>query len=961
VILVRWLQNRVILGMVIFFVLVGLWEFRWKPQYKPSYEAGVAAYRAGRYLDAANSLNRAYEIAPNAVDVIMMLGWTELKLNHFEEARFYFNRALKIDPRTEEARIGISFVAIETGRGELDAKLLGKILEGRSGDPNLRVLVAAAMANDGKEYEAARMYRELVNDKHYGKSAKIALEQIYGTEGFENVKLTEALPLVNRPGQMQLRYRASDRRFWREEKGLWAPFYVAGVDLGPGVPGYYPGSPPHDGALYASWLKNAGAMNANVVRVYTLLPPSFYRAYKSMMDAGGGHLALFQQIWIGEPPDRDLYDAKFVTDTKAEIRYVIDAIHGRGEVPPKSTRGSGIYDNDVSANVAGLLLGREIEPTIAIHTNIINLGKKSYSGRYVSIENATATETWFAEMMDYVVAYETQTYNCQHPLALVNWPPMDPLNHPTEASTLEEVKFRVRRGEDLEIPRETQDDADIASIDEAKFKSGADFKAGLFASYHVYPYFPDFLLVDPRYLKARDSVGINPMFGYLQDLRSHIPWPLVISEYGVPTSIGISHFHPYGWHHGGETEDAQAELLTRLTRSIHEAGCAGGIVFELMDEWYKHNWLTVDFENPLDRASLWLNDLDPEKRYGVVGFHTGKWRLFAGDDAAWSTQQRLYSTSKPLRADEPGARLRSADVAIDEGYLYLRLSLSCLDCRTRAARNAKPATPDRAYAVAINTVPRLAGIQQLPFGNITLRSGANFLLYLFDSSSSRLLIADNYNPYHLVPKAGMPRETDLLFRAGYTPFVQPTGQFGEFIVETNRRRFARDGTQFVGQRYSRSVLRNDNGNPQAPDYDSLAEWYSDAKKNSIYVRIPWGKLLMTDPSSRQAYHGFDAAVHVRTITSTDVELSVFELTPGANPADVTNAIVVASYPAARNGHIEQPERVIWKNWETVPLDPYFKKSFYAMQKEFAGMDREVTTTAPHALRAGNGVAQSSGR
>jgi hypothetical protein len=394
---------------------------------------------------------------------------------------------------------------------------------------------------------------------------------------------------------------------------------------------------------------------------------------------------------------------------------------------------------------------------------------------------------------------------------------------------------------------------------------------------------------------------------------------------------------------------------------VREAGCAGGIVFELLDEWYKHNWLTVDFEDPLERASLWLNDLDPEKRYGVIGFHTNKWKLFAGDDAAWSAQQKLYSTSQPARADEAGPRLRSAEVAIDEGYLYLRLSLSCVDCRARAARNAKPSPPDRAYAVAINTVPRLAGIQQLPFGNIMLRSGANFLLYLMDSSSSRLLIADNYNPYHLMPKAGLPRETDLLFRSGYTPFVQQTGQFGEFIVETNRRRFGRDGTQFGGQRYSRSVLRYGNGDPQAPDYDSLSEWYADAKKNSIYVRIPWGKLLMTDPSSRQAYHGFDNQVHVRTITSTDVEISVFELTPGANPADVSGATVVASYPTARNGRIEQPERVIWKNWETVPLDPYFKKSFYAMQKEFAGMDHPVASAAPHALRAGVGTAQPSGR
>jgi hypothetical protein len=958
--IVRWLQNRVILGMLIFFLVVGMWEFRWKPQYKPSYETGIAAYQAGKYIDALDALNRAYEIAPNAVDVIMMLGWTELKLKHFEEARFYFNRALAIDPRTEEARIGVSFVAVETGRGELDARLLGKILKGRSGDPNLRILMAAALANEGKEYEAARTYRDLLSDQHYGNAAKVALNQIYGLEGFAGAKMSEELPPVNRPLKMQVPYRAGEGKFWRWEKDAWSPFYIAGVDLGPSAPGFSPGSPPQDGTLYTGWIKDAAALNANVLRTYTLLPPSFYRAYKRYLD-GGGKMTLLQQIWIGDPPNRDLYAPKFYNETKAEIRYVIDAIHGRGEVPPKRSRGSGIYDNDISAGIAGLLFGREIEPSVAMRTNIVNVGKSRYSGRYISIDSGTATEVWFAEMMDYVVAYETQTYNWQHPLALANWPPLDPLNHPTESSTLEEVKFRIRRGEDMELPKGFEDDADVVSIDEAKLRPSPAFQAGLYASYHVYPYFPDFLLFDPKYLKARDSVGINPMFGYLQDLRSHIPWPLVISEYGIPTSIGISHFHPYGWHHGGQTEEAQAQILTRMTHSIREAGCAGSVMFELVDEWYKHNWLTADFENPMDRSMLWLNDLDPEKRYGLIGYHTSKWRLFAGDDSAWIGAQKLYSTSLPARPDESGPRLRNAEVAGDEGYLYLRLSLTCVDCRSRTARKATAVGPDRAYAVGINTLPRLAGIQQLPFGHITLRSGANFLLYLLDSGSSRLLVADDYNPYKLTPKPGVPRETDLMYRRSFTPRLEQTGQFGEFLVETNRRRFGRDGTVFPSQRYSRSVLRFANGNPSAPDYDSLAEWYSDAKKNVIYVRIPWGKLLITDPSSRQAFHGFDDRAQIRTVSSTDVEISIFELTPGANPGDVSAATVVASYPVVQNGRIEQPARFLWKTWDTVPLEPYFKKAFYAMQKEFVDMEHPTAGTATRPVRTGSSPGQSGNR
>src|SRR5262245_28055131 len=70
----KFLTNRVLIGMVVFFVLVGFWEFRWKPQYRPLYERGVSLYQAGRFPEALDQFQRAYGIAPNSLDVILMLG-----------------------------------------------------------------------------------------------------------------------------------------------------------------------------------------------------------------------------------------------------------------------------------------------------------------------------------------------------------------------------------------------------------------------------------------------------------------------------------------------------------------------------------------------------------------------------------------------------------------------------------------------------------------------------------------------------------------------------------------------------------------------------------------------------------------------------------------------------------------------------------------------------------------------
>jgi len=940
-----FLTNRVFLGAIAIFLLVGLWEFEWKPQYRPLYELAIKSYHAGDYQNGLTEIEKAYEIAPNAMDVIVMRGWFLLKLHRFEEARIYFDRALKIDPREEEAQIGDAFVALETGRGKLNTSILSKILGKRIGDPNMRIIVAGALRQEGKLLEAAEMYRSLTADKNYGPSALIALEEIYGTSGSNDAagELSKSV----RPATLQVKYRAADQAMWRMTETGWQKQYIAGINLGPGSPGHYPAAPPEDGTTYDTWIGDTAKANANVLRVYTLLPPSFYRSYKRYL-AQGGKVSLYQQIWIGDPPYRDLYEPSFVEETKAEIRYAIDAIHGRGVIPPKHARGSGIYTADVAEHVGAILFGREVEPSVVEQTNLVNGGKTGFNGKYLTVANANATEVWFAEMIDYLVEYETETYNWQHPVALVNWVPLDPLTHPTEATSYEEFQFRVRRGERLSKPAGPQDDNDAVSIDEAKFRATPQLQAGFFASYHVYPYYPDFLLNDPRYLQARDSQGPNSVVGYLRDLRAHIPHPLLITEYGIPSSIGISHFHPLGFHHGGHSEAEQAQILTRLAQSVHDTGCAGGIVFSLVDEWYKHNWLTVDFEAPIERAAFWLNELDPEKRYGLVGFRPTKWLLFTGNDAAWAGEQTLYSDPATKNTMDPALHVKQVQASSDEAFVYLRIKVDCLDCTGKGTRGDGKLHFERgAYVIALNTLPGRSGIQQLPAGGKVLAPGANFVVVLDSEKSGRLLVAQDYYPYQAVEREGT-HETAMGYRRGYTPSLERTGSFVEMVTETNRRHFGRDGTVFQPQRYSRSPLRFGAGDPTAANYDSLSEWYADPKTSTIVLRLAWGKLLMTDPSSGQAWFGFDQQNHTQTAGTLSLDVAVMALRPRSS--DYHAYEVVQTLPAASEGNIlKQPAAYTWRRWDRVKVQPYYKKAFYAMQTEF----RQETGAAPVGNVAGS--------
>ncbi len=227
----------------------------------------------------ADRPNHAYAISPNAQDVILMMGWTNLKLRRFEEAGYYFNRALTIDPKTEEARLGAGFVALETGRGNLDLHTLDALREKRGNDPAVKLLVAGALVRLGKDMEAAVLFKELRDDRDYGQSAQAALEEMFGLRGFNDPIPTQLAPLV-KPAQTQVRFRASQGAIWRQSGAGWEQFYVAGVNLGPAAPGYYPGAPPNEGDTYKDWLYKAGQLNANTVRAYGLMHPAFYRAFR---------------------------------------------------------------------------------------------------------------------------------------------------------------------------------------------------------------------------------------------------------------------------------------------------------------------------------------------------------------------------------------------------------------------------------------------------------------------------------------------------------------------------------------------------------------------------------------------------------------------------------------------------------------------------------------------------------
>ena len=115
-------------------------------------------------------------------------------------------------------------------------------------------------------------------------------------------------------------------------------------------------------------------------------------------------------------------------------------------------------------------------------------------------------DAWTARATEHLVAYETETYRARRPVAYTNWPTLDPLAHPTETTVDEEMAIRRARGETPRV-REREYDNDALALDAALVTPTSRLPAGYFASFHAYPYYPDFMLLGDAYQASASTLG----------------------------------------------------------------------------------------------------------------------------------------------------------------------------------------------------------------------------------------------------------------------------------------------------------------------------------------------------------------------------------------------------------------------------------------------------------------------
>jgi len=439
------------------------------------------------------------------------------------------------------------------------------------------------------------------------------------------------------------------------------------------------------------------------------------------------------------------------------------------------------------------------------------------------------------------------------PIAFANWPTADPLRHPNEPN-----------------PQE-----DMVGVDAAHVLPTRNWPGGTFASFHAYPYYPDFLQYQPSLQHFVIDGHHDAYAAYLHDLLLHFKgkMPVMITEFGVPSSLGSAHDGTLGRSQGDHTERQSMRTDARLLVLMRQLGLAGGFVFEWTDEWYKRTWNTQLHQIPIARLQLWHDEFTNEQYFGIV----------ATDPLPFGPPAVIYRAAAASPAPAGGAGVRLVTAWEDASYIHLRFVF---------ARR-----PVGSVTIGLDTVPATTGSP--PPGSTDRK--ADFALALdLAKRTGQAWVRERLDPakidYSPIPAGARPSSRggwQMLELVTDRPWVLP------LTHQHTRLKF-----QNVG------LLRYGDWNPRDPGYNSQALWH--LRGTNLDVRIPWAMAGLSDPSSHQAL----------------IPLGMFRATSVTIPG-IGVTISADGGPALAVGTVR------WHNWQVVRYAERIKPGVGALRQAFA--------------------------
>lgn len=545
-----------------------------------------------------------------------------------------------------------------------------------------------------------------------------------------------------------------------------------------------------------------------------------------------------------------------IKDVKKDLRDLVNIIHGNAKVEKRVGHAYGNYTRDISKYVIGWILGIESDQSLVEGTRDANKHVTSYSGDYLSCEKVEPYEVFWCEIGDYALKYEDEKYHMQRPVSYSNWPTADVMKHPNEPLSKE--------------------DAISLTVDDLNAQN--KFKTGIFASYHVYSYYPNFMFSEEPYCSYKDESGkINTYLGYLKDLIAHNKCPVLIAEFGIPASRGVTHVNPItGFNQGGVSARQQGEMLVSMFKDIKKSKCAGGLVFVWEDEWFKRTWNTMDYTNS-DYRAYWNDVQTSEQHFGLAEYISTECDLIPvldGELDEWSKKDIIFEKNDT-----------KIYVKCDSTYVYIAIQDKKADFDKKGNNLYFDINPNTGCG---------------NYGDIKLSSDADFILHIEGKNKTRLLVDPDSDSYVRAEpdweKLNLVKDKKDSFHRIYLITDK------SLLYPQTKKRLPVQKSETGLLHFGKVDVDDDIG-------DVLTDFYY--KKHVFEVRIPWGLLGFSAPSVKEINY-----------SSKNTTLKVDGINIG--------------YISANKNIGEKQFK--WDSWEHASYRHHLRQSYYILQEYLETID-----------------------
>lgn len=660
----------------------------------------------------------------------------------------------------------------------------------------------------------------------------IGIEYIFYDKGFYMPRTKE--------GPVATQVQAKEKTLLlQDEKGVYTPWTLKGVDLTSSLPGNQARAFEVDEATYLRWFTWIQEMGANTIRIPYIMDKTFYDAFYKYNQGREVPLYLLQGISITDYANNnqlDGYQKGFYEALLIQARSAVDVIHGNKNIIHEGRLSVERYRKDISSWVLGYVVMVDWNGQTVAYTNHRDY-PTNYEGTYVKTSSkATAFEALLARVLDYLITYETDKYHVQRLVSFTNTANTDPFIY--EADVAKQLK------------KHTQ-------IDAQHLVMQPTFKSAYVASYTLYAlidnFYEHFSVEQKEVLEDQVELDVTKLAydGYTQVLNGYHTMPVVVSysdSSARGTDTGVVH-----------SEKDQAQRLVKNYQDAIANGMSGVIISSWQDVWGKATWNTA-YASLSSKGVYWHDIQSVSQGEGLLSFEPGKEgeSFYVDGDASEWLQAKPVMTSEGLslyvKYDAKGMYLLVQGAALQEGVpIYIPIDTT-----------------------------KQTGSKKMSGSDLTFDKPADFLLIVDGKDNTRLLVQERYSSV----RANYSIETTRVDAYVDVPDEDTSKFVPIYMVYDDYTLKAAQEPPF--KLYETGKLHYGNGNPKAIDYDSQADFCYG--KDGIEIRLPWGLLNFSNPAFMEIHDDYYLNYGVESIPFSkgaigigygkeEVKMAPFELEP----------------------------------------------------------------------------------